>query len=41
MTDKNPKARYPVGKDARAQEVLRAILPTRVMDALLARVFGI
>ncbi|GLZ33342.1 short-chain dehydrogenase/reductase [Lentzea sp. NBRC 105346] len=41
LTDKNPKARYPVGKDARAQEVLRAILPTRVMDALLARVFGI
>jgi NAD(P)-dependent dehydrogenase (short-subunit alcohol dehydrogenase family) len=36
LRDNHPKARYVVGADAYAQLVGRALLPTRVWDALLA-----
>lgn len=41
LTERRPPARQLVGSDARAQEILRTVLPTRVLDGLLARVFRI
>lgn len=41
VTDPRPKVRYVVGSDAHVQEVMRKVLPTRALDFLLARVFGI
>jgi NAD(P)-dependent dehydrogenase (short-subunit alcohol dehydrogenase family) len=37
LTAERPKARYLVGTDARVQVALQAVLPTRVWDAMLAR----
>jgi NAD(P)-dependent dehydrogenase (short-subunit alcohol dehydrogenase family) len=37
LTARRPKARYVVGPDARAQVVMRSVLPTRVMDSVTAR----
>jgi NAD(P)-dependent dehydrogenase (short-subunit alcohol dehydrogenase family) len=36
-----PKTRYLVGSDARGQAVLRAVLPDRALDAVVARVSGV
>ncbi|TWP52083.1 SDR family oxidoreductase [Lentzea tibetensis] len=41
LTDRRPRDRYVVGNDARVQELLRKVLPTRAMDSILARAFGI
>jgi NAD(P)-dependent dehydrogenase (short-subunit alcohol dehydrogenase family) len=41
LTADRPKARYVVGRDARAQLALNAALPTRVMDAAVARATGL
>lgn len=41
LTDRRPRARYPVGMQTRAQVVMSAITPTRVNDAVLARLTGI
>jgi NAD(P)-dependent dehydrogenase (short-subunit alcohol dehydrogenase family) len=38
LTTARPKARYLVGADARVQVALRSALPTRVVDAAVARV---
>ena len=40
VTASRPRARYLVGSDARAQVAMRGALPTRVLDAVLARVMG-
>jgi NAD(P)-dependent dehydrogenase (short-subunit alcohol dehydrogenase family) len=40
LTARRPRARYVVGRDARAQLVLKALLPTRVLDAAIARRLG-
>src|SRR5215211_2964013 len=37
LTTNRPRARYVVGRDARVQFALKALLPTRVLDALVAR----
>ncbi|MBJ7330409.1 MAG: SDR family oxidoreductase [Solirubrobacteraceae bacterium] len=38
LTTRRPKARYPVGSDAHVQLRLLRVLPTRVVDAMLARI---
>jgi len=38
LTTARPKARYVVGTDARVQIALRTALPTRVVDAAVARI---
>jgi NAD(P)-dependent dehydrogenase (short-subunit alcohol dehydrogenase family) len=40
LTASRPKPRYLVGADARVQMVLKAALPTRVLDAIVARSTG-
>jgi NAD(P)-dependent dehydrogenase (short-subunit alcohol dehydrogenase family) len=40
LTDERPKARYLVGLDAKAQVAMRAALPTRAFDAVVARATG-
>jgi NAD(P)-dependent dehydrogenase (short-subunit alcohol dehydrogenase family) len=40
LTTRRPRPRYVVGRDARAQLVLKALLPTRVLDAAIARRLG-
>jgi len=40
LTARRPRARYVVGRDARMQLVLKALLPTRVLDAAVARMMG-
>jgi NAD(P)-dependent dehydrogenase (short-subunit alcohol dehydrogenase family) len=40
LTAGRPKARYLVGSDARAQVVMRAALPTRVLDAAIGKATG-
>jgi NAD(P)-dependent dehydrogenase (short-subunit alcohol dehydrogenase family) len=40
VTAERPKTRYVVGADARAQMLLKAALPDRAFDALMARVMG-
>jgi NAD(P)-dependent dehydrogenase (short-subunit alcohol dehydrogenase family) len=40
LTARRPRPRYVVGRDARAQLVLKALLPTRVLDAAIARRLG-
>jgi NAD(P)-dependent dehydrogenase (short-subunit alcohol dehydrogenase family) len=37
LTTTRPRARYLVGTDAKAQVVLRAALPTRLLDAVLTK----
>jgi hypothetical protein len=37
LTADRPRARYVVGRDARIEVALRVALPTRVVDAALAR----
>ncbi len=41
LTDRRPKARYPVGAPAKIQLVMDALTPTSVMDASLATMTGI
>jgi NAD(P)-dependent dehydrogenase (short-subunit alcohol dehydrogenase family) len=41
LTADRPKARYVVGRDARAQLALSAALPTRVVDAVVGKATGI
>jgi NAD(P)-dependent dehydrogenase (short-subunit alcohol dehydrogenase family) len=41
LTADKPKARYVVGVDAKAQVAMSAALPTRVLDAVLAKATGI
>jgi NAD(P)-dependent dehydrogenase (short-subunit alcohol dehydrogenase family) len=41
LTARRARARYVVGLDARAQLALKALLPTRAMDGLVARVMGL
>ncbi len=40
LTADKPRTRYMVGLDARAQAALRAVLPDRAFDAVVARVSG-
>lgn len=40
LTATRPRARYPLGVDARAQMALRAFLPAPLVDAAFARVVG-
>ena len=40
LTARRPKVRYPVGIEGHAQLAARAVTPTRVWDAVLARVSG-
>ena len=40
LTSSRPKARYLVGTDARVQMLLKAVLPTRTLDAIVARQTG-
>ncbi|MEA2212756.1 MAG: hypothetical protein QOF83_2704 [Solirubrobacteraceae bacterium] len=40
LTASRPKARYPVGTDARIQIAANAVLPDRMFDALVARATG-
>jgi NAD(P)-dependent dehydrogenase (short-subunit alcohol dehydrogenase family) len=40
LTARRPRARYPVGADAHAMLVMRAVTPTRLQDALSARIGG-
>ena len=37
LTADRPKTRYVVGRDARAQLAMKAILPDRALDRLIAR----
>lgn len=41
LTAESPRERYVVGNDAKAQLALKAALPTRAFDALIARLTGI
>ena len=41
LTASRPKTRYVVGRDARTRLALSRVLPTRVMDRLVARVMGL
>jgi NAD(P)-dependent dehydrogenase (short-subunit alcohol dehydrogenase family) len=41
LTSSRPKARYLVGAEARVQLTLRTLLPTRALDALVARFLGV
>jgi NAD(P)-dependent dehydrogenase (short-subunit alcohol dehydrogenase family) len=41
LSDRRPRARYPVGAPARVQLVMDAITPTPLMDASLATMTGI
>jgi NAD(P)-dependent dehydrogenase (short-subunit alcohol dehydrogenase family) len=41
LTAAPPRERYLVGNDAKAQVALRAALPTRAFDALIARITGV
>jgi NAD(P)-dependent dehydrogenase (short-subunit alcohol dehydrogenase family) len=41
LTSSRPKPRYVVGAEARIQLALRALLPTRAFDALVARYLGV
>jgi NAD(P)-dependent dehydrogenase (short-subunit alcohol dehydrogenase family) len=41
VTAPRPRTRYVVGADARAQILLRALLPDRAHDALVARIMGV
>ncbi|UUY02311.1 hypothetical protein LRS13_16545 [Svornostia abyssi] len=40
LTAEKPRARYVVGTDSKAQLVAKALLPTRVFDAVIARGTG-
>ena len=40
VTAERPRTRYVVGADARGQMLLKAALPDRAYDALVARVTG-
>jgi NAD(P)-dependent dehydrogenase (short-subunit alcohol dehydrogenase family) len=41
LTANRPKARYVIGNESRARLALDAVLPTRAMDAVVARIMGI
>jgi len=41
LTADKPRARYVVGRDARAQLALQAALPTRAVDAVVAKATGV
>jgi NAD(P)-dependent dehydrogenase (short-subunit alcohol dehydrogenase family) len=41
FTAKRPRARYLIGRDAKAQIALRTILPERALDAALSRLIGL
>jgi NAD(P)-dependent dehydrogenase (short-subunit alcohol dehydrogenase family) len=41
LTARNPRPRYLVGPDARAQLALKSLLPTRVMDAATRKAMGL
>ena len=41
LTARRPKTRYVVGADARAQGLLRAALPDRALDRVMARLSGV
>lgn len=41
LTARNPRTRYPVGKDSRAMSTLARILPQHVLDTLRTRALGI
>jgi NAD(P)-dependent dehydrogenase (short-subunit alcohol dehydrogenase family) len=41
VTAERPKTRYVVGADARGQLALKAVLPDRAFDAVLARMMGV
>jgi NAD(P)-dependent dehydrogenase (short-subunit alcohol dehydrogenase family) len=41
LTAGRPKTRYVVGRDARVQLVISRLLPTRLMDRLIARAMGL
>lgn len=41
LTDRRPRARYPVGASTKAQVALSTVTPTSINDAVLARVTGI
>ena len=40
LTARRPRTRYVVGPDARGQAVMKALLPTRWLDAVTARLTG-
>jgi hypothetical protein len=41
LSDRRPRARYPVGSATKAQVALSAVTPTALNDAVMARVAGI
>ncbi len=40
LTADRPKTRYVVGRDARAQLAMKAVLPDRALDRLIARMIS-
>ena len=40
LTADRPKTRYVVGRDAKAQLAMKAVLPDRALDRLIARLIG-
>jgi NAD(P)-dependent dehydrogenase (short-subunit alcohol dehydrogenase family) len=41
MTDRNPKTRYFVGKDARSGAMAKRLIPDKMFDAILRKYFGV
>jgi hypothetical protein len=41
LTARRPRTRYLVGADAKLQARLRRLLPTRVLDRIVARATGV
>jgi len=41
LTARRPRPLYTIGRDARAQAALQAVLPARAMDALVSRAMGL
>ncbi|HEU4636199.1 MAG TPA: SDR family NAD(P)-dependent oxidoreductase [Edaphobacter sp.] len=41
LTDRNPKTRYPAGKDSRKLSLLARFLPERLLDRAALKVFGL
>jgi hypothetical protein len=41
LTARRPRARYLVGIDAKVQARLKVVVPTRVLDRLVARAMGL
>jgi hypothetical protein len=41
MTDRHPKTRYFVGKDARSGAMAKRLIPDKIFDAILRKYFGV